>query len=837
MMRALIGHRRSQLGRQPGSKTDGTADSKAGGASRIGGGMLAAIALALLCALQALAVLRMPPAFSPARIAVTLAPGATIELGRAELAAPQADPRHLRLRRDGAGRWFIASAGGVQGLRIELNPGSAGAPGARTRSGALALQAGQLFRLGATGYTVEAAGAALLRFGDGAHTWEYDGALLRRDGAAQGACPQSSPGQRLLGLWNRILPAPLGVERPLAFGGNLSCATIVGNPDAAAGSASIAFVDGVPTLFAASGAGRVPLLAEIDGVRADLALRELPLAGVSALGVGRTRLLASIEGDTLQLQPVSRVALFAERRVELPEGVRWQWQARDAWQLPDAAPWAGAIAAACGLLAGLLAWRTAWRRQPALSLALAARCGLGVALAVAGLALLLAVRAGQAPGVAATLLLAWAALWYGLDLRRPNAVLASGVLLLAGGLLLQLELGTAAADTSWMRHVQKTAAATTLGLGLTGLASLVRMAGARRPASQAQVEWTLLALACCAVAALLAQVGWGSETGVFDLQPVEFAKLALTVLTAHCIALGLGAGDPGGTGATSATTGKGALLRWLRLASPALLFIVLLAVALVQVDDYSPLILLLVWGAAMLLAWSLAARQRAATVALCLLAAGIVGAIGVLRSVDPGEIAHWNFYGERFLVWLDPAAHPHTGQQLLLGARAILEGGWFGADGMFGLAALGASAPDALAIPAVQDDFAPSFFLNRHGLLAALGLWSLQALFLCALLRAAVRAWAGALAARDFRQAWQGRFRCFVLCGGAAFVFGHFLLSWGTNLSFFPIMGQPMSFLSAGGSHLLFFIFPLLGFGATSANSFEENQSCRSTSNTNPWAR
>ena len=58
---------------------------------------------------------------------------------------------------------------------------------------------------------------------------------------------------------------------------------------------------------------------------------------------------------------------------------------------------------------------------------------------------------------------------------------------------------------------------------------------------------------------------------------------------------------------------------------------------------------------------------------------------------------------------------------------------------------------------------------------------------------------------------------------GAAFAAGHFLLSWGTNLAIFPVMGQPMSFLSAGGSHLLFFIFPLLGFGATSAYSFEEN--------------
>jgi cell division protein FtsW len=45
-------------------------------------------------------------------------------------------------------------------------------------------------------------------------------------------------------------------------------------------------------------------------------------------------------------------------------------------------------------------------------------------------------------------------------------------------------------------------------------------------------------------------------------------------------------------------------------------------------------------------------------------------------------------------------------------------------------------------------------------------------------------------------------------------------------------MGQPMSFLSAGGSHLLFFICPLLAFGMASATYNEESQSCRSMSNT-----
>jgi cell division protein FtsW len=128
-----------------------------------------------------------------------------------------------------------------------------------------------------------------------------------------------------------------------------------------------------------------------------------------------------------------------------------------------------------------------------------------------------------------------------------------------------------------------------------------------------------------------------------------------------------------------------------------------------------------------------------------------------------------------------------------------------------------------MRIPAVQDDFAPSFFLNRHGLAASLGLWLLQALFVAGLLQVAAGAWADSVAARDFRRAWSGRFRCFALCGGAAFVLGHLLLSWGTNLAIFPIMGQPMSFLSAGGSHLLFFICPLLAFGSFSAQSLEEN--------------
>lgn len=233
----------------------------------------------------------------------------------------------------------------------------------------------------------------------------------------------------------------------------------------------------------------------------------------------------------------------------------------------------------------------------------------------------------------------------------------------------------------------------------------------------------------------------------------------------------------------------------------------------------------------MLLAWCASRGRRAAwasvLVAACLLAAG-----GVTMRAGGDLLGAFGFYPERFQVWSDPTIHPHTGQQMLLGSRAIAQGGWLGADGLLGMAALGGAAGEALAIPAIQDDFAPSFLLHRHGLAAGLALWTLQALFLAALLRAAAGAWRGANDARDFRRAWVGRFQCFALCGGAAFIAGHLLLSWGTNLAMFPIMGQPMSFLSAGGSHLLFFICPLLAFGMASTQFNEESQSCRSMSNT-----
>jgi len=774
--------------------------------------LLAGALLAALCALQMVALLRAPAAWMPAQVAVVLGRGASLALDHAALGAPTADGGRLQLRHDDQGEWWVADDGTGHPLLVQ--------DGAHVRRGGSAVLApGQDFQLGALRLHVTAAGPDGVELEAGSTHWHYDGALLRRDGKPQPTCPDARLGTRLAGLWNRTVPGPLAFGRPLVFGGNLDCGNriaIAGLPAPAATLARAAAGDGI----ALTAAPAVPLLLAEDGRASLLAGRPLRLGAGTVLVAGRTRLALAPDGDVLHLHPTGHVGLYADAQLRLPPGVTWAWARRAPWDLPPQAigPLFAVLAlAGAGALACVL--RPGARGPVRARLRTSAAAGMALLLAGAGTVLFWLQRGGAPAGPGIGLVVAGTALAFALLApRRCDPVLASALPLLALGLLAQLDLGLGAPDSAWLRHYNKTAALLALG---TGVATLALLARPLRRLSQARIEAGLLLLTGIALAGLLLEVAYGDETGVFDLQPVEFAKLALAALSAHCLALACADGPAPG----------GAWRRGLRLAVPVLLFILLTGVALVQVDDYSPLVLLALWAGTMMLAQALALRRRATACTLAGLAVCAVLAVALLRGAGADGIARWDFYADRFLVWLDPGTHPHTGQQLLLGARAIAQGGWRGIDGMFGLAALGLDPGTALRIPAVQDDFAASFFLQRHGLAASVGLWLLQALFLGALLRLAVRCWLTGAHAHDFRVAWLARLRCFFLAGGAAFAFGHFLLSWGTNLAIFPVMGQPMSFLSAGGSHLLFFICPLLGAAAVSSQSIEENESCRSTSN------
>ena len=783
-------------------------------------------ALIVLCMLQLLCLWRAPAVYSPALITVTLKSGQSTALGRDELGAPQAAIGHIGLRRDAAGRWLVRNQGAGRQLVLQR-------AGQDQRMGKTPLRQGQWFRIGSAKFEVGATTARASAFAGAGHEWRYDGATLLRDGRAQPACPGASLGARAVALWNRAAPHALTSAQPLSFGGNLNCGNRLAISWLAGGSAlAVRGADAVLLSHAAGSEAQAPILVSSNSSAQELAQQEERLADVTSLLAGRTRIALRIDGDRIELRPLRNVALFTEAKVLLPAGVQWSWQKRGAWAVPGGSPWW--IMAALGVAAAgafALAWQSAsWPFVRGTAPGLRAAVLATALLAIAGVGALLFQRAGATVGVGYSMLLGWAALWSCLlAAGRPALATCAGVLLLGAGLLAQLEMGLGAMESSWLRHFQKTTALLAIGLGV-GLHLRLRLRGAGSLLPQARLEYLLAGLACAALLALAMQVLLGDETGVFDLQPVEFAKLALTALTAHCLAVGLG-------WRRAMPQQVSTVQRWLRLAGPVLVFAALLGLALLQVDDYSPLILLLVWSMAIAMAWSVAVHRPLASAALAGVACAGIGAIVWLRVAGMPESSQWGFYADRFAVWLDPARHPHTGQQLLLAARAIAQGAWWGADNWLGVSALGQAAGSALHIPAVQDDFAPSFFINRHGLIGALALWGLQALFLAGLLQTAARSFAASEAARDFRQAWLWRFRCFVLCGGAAFVLGHLLLSWGTNLAIFPIMGQPMSFLSAGGSHLLFFICPLLAFNAISAQSLEEKASCRSMSNTKSWAR
>lgn len=760
-------------------------------------------ALAILCALHLLGLVRAPAPWSPKLIAVTLAPGGTLTLGQRELAAPLAEPGHIRVRRDADGAWWLRNASA--GKQVALERGVM-----KSRTGAARPAAGQRLRIGQDQFTITAAGPRELAFTGAGSTWRYDGAVLLRDGKVQAMCPGPLSAAA---LWNRMVPRALALARPLSFGGNLHCDNRLGGAYVAPGSALVHRVDGA--LLIEARAADTPLMLSAGGPASDLRQQEVALAGVDSIVAGRTRLTLRSDGARLLLEPQRHIAMHTEPRLLLPPGVQWEWRQRELWSLPSAL---GLIAAAAMLVltATLACMRGSWPFVRGVSTRTRVAAGANLMVAMCGVAFLMMLRSGHPPGAGVSAALGCAALWCCLLAPgRPGMATVAGVLLVAVGLLAQLELGLAAMESSMLRHFQKTAALLAIGLG-AGSFIRMRLRARTSLAPQPRIEYCLAVLAAGALAGLMLQLVLGDETGVFDVQPVEFAKLSLTVLTAHCLAVGLG----WHAGPADASL----MRRWFRLGAPVLLFVALTGFALVQVDDYSPLILLAIWTIAMTFAWALATRRRAYATAVPFAVLAVAAAIALLRGAGPQQVADLGFYADRFMVWLDPATHPHTGQQLLLGARAIAEGAWLGSDSVLGIARLGLPGSSALQVPAVQDDFAPSFFLNRHGLAGGLALWALQVMFVAGLLHTAVRAHAAATATRDFRHAWLGRFRCFALCGGAAFVSGHFILSWGTNLAIFPVMGQPMSFLSSGGSHLLFFICPLLIFSAVSTQSLEESR-------------
>jgi len=726
-------------------------------------------------------VVHAPDWVEPYRLRVTLAPGQSVILGGEAWWAVQADRDHVLLHREIAGAWRLTH----RSLDKQLLWQPAGESDYRpVRQWPLTV--GARFSVGAEELTVLAADASRLVLHSDGRRWEYDGVRLRQAGQP---LPECYPGWR---SWLRNGLAGLGLNlgghRPLRLGGGVYCADRLGIAGVAVDTATVR-----PTrtgFVLQAGAGRLsadsPVITATGTPQAEsLERRSIPLTIGDRLIMGRSRYQVVETAPDLELAALTRVQ---RRRADAPppvaspavsvqwRSIAWLWSADRIGGLG----WFGLtlLPLALGLI-GPGRW------QSAVALTLAGAC-LGAYLARADLPVLW------------PYLLAWPALALALATVRSAwnvRLLAVLILLIGSGWITLLQLGVGAGESGGLRYGGGNAALT----GAFGwLAWAVWTFRQGRPAvDQRSLQGGVYGLGGVALLLSAGQIGLGDERGWAGLQPFELTKLALIATTAWVLRPGV-------------STGTGDSRRSVRLGGSGLLamlaaLVVISGFVLLFLRDFSPLVLLLLWGLAMGWAW-LAIQphprlRRAGQVIWLTLVLALAVGLGWLQQ-HPEDFP-LDFQAERIQVWAAPDRYPHAGYQLRRALDAIRAGGWWGT--VWTAAANGS----IMHLPAVENDFTPAFLLNRYGSLAGLALVGLQAALIGILIIIAGRTRDQGRFAAD-PPAILGGFAGLTLYGGAALLGAHFLVSWGTNLGFLPVMGQPMPLLSAAGSHLTLFVLPVI---------------------------
>ncbi|MFZ1327067.1 MAG: FtsW/RodA/SpoVE family cell cycle protein [Candidatus Contendobacter sp.] len=773
--------------------------------------------LLLIWVLSAMAmawtVYRAPFWQEPHALTITLDPGQSLTLGRAALQAPQADREHVTLWREPDRGWRLVNSAPSKQVLWQPVRGHDARP---TREWPLTV--GAAFTVGAQPtaqlFTVLAADSSRLTLQIDGKRWEYDGLHLQQDGAILPECVANTR----TWLRDRLTAWGLGglMLRPLRLGGGVYCADRLGLADAPVDTAVIA-----PTrpgfALRPGAAGRLdgpPVTVAVGTPSAEsLWRRSVPLQIGDRLIIGRTQYRIARTEPALELAVLTR-ARRASASVPLPDAVaavQTHWQPVS-WLLPSApADFYWPLLLGLPPLSLALLWPGRRRRWP--EAATRWRIALGLSLTGAGLGLHLDVL--RAP-ILWPYLLAWPALLVWLwTVRSPrNARLLAIVTLLLGvGLVTLLQLGVGAEESGWSRYGGS-------GAALTGAFCWAAWAGWifwrwRQPdpwLSLKRARWSLHLLGGIGLGLLLMQALFGDEGGWGGFQPFELTKLALVTGAAYALMLRARLWGRDWSFAKSPL--------WLLYLGPVALLLTVSGFALVFLRDFSPLVLLLIGALALAWAYVRAHPQpgwRWAGGAALLVLLGLLG-LGVAWLHERPEDFPLDFQTDRIRVWVAPEQHPHSGYQLRRALEAIRAGGWWGmrwGDGSNGR---------AMAVPVVESDFAPTFFLSRYGGAAGLGLVGLQTAWVLLLLTIAQRAlkWAGR---GDYRLTALGGFAYFSLYGGAAILGAHFLVSWGSNLGFLPIMGQPMPLLSAAGSHLTLFVLPLVALAVAVEEENYDNTS------------
>ncbi|MBL8260621.1 MAG: FtsW/RodA/SpoVE family cell cycle protein [Candidatus Competibacteraceae bacterium] len=748
---------------------------------------------------------RAPDWLEPRRLTVRLEAGESLVLGREALWSPQADREHVLLRRDEKGAWRLSNLAAAKQVLWQ--------PQAEREARSVRLwmlAAGIAFSVGTQKFEVLEAGAGRLILQSAGARWEYDGFGLRKDGRPLPEC-RADWRARLARLGEGRAPL-LSARRPLRLGGGVYCADRLG---LAAVPVDTAIVEptGAGFALAPGAAGRsdgVPVIAAAETPAAQSIWEQsVPLAIGDRLIVGRVHYRVTRTAPALELAVSAR----AQRRLEGPPpadvaSVNVTWARSEWWWPPDPSPAAARVGS---LVLAVVAFGAIWAllgRNPGSRTVV--RWGWSALAAVLAGVCLAMQRDVSAVPVLWPYGLAWPALLLCMSaVRSPwsRRLMALLLLLLGGGLVALLQLGAGSDETGWQRY-GGSAAALAGAFGWLAWAAQNAWRGLRplRWPDERWVWWSLRVLGAGAVALLAIQVLAGDEGGWAGFQPFELTKLVLVAAAAHALALRSRAQLHGWS--------RDRALPWLRYLGPSVLLAAVCSFALWFLHDFSPLLLLLCWALALVWAYVRAHplplwRRIGRVAVLGSVAALALGLKGLYRQPEAIPLA---FQADRVRAWAAPEDYPHAGYQLRRALEGIRAGGWGGS--IWREPANGRS----MAVPVVESDFAPAFFLSRYGGLAGLLLVAFQAAFIGLLVIIAERA----RRRPSPDGAWPtlpGRFCYFFLAGGAALLAAHFWVSWGTNLGFLPVMGQPMPLLSAAGSHLILFVLPIVAL----AIAIEEN--------------
>ena len=736
-------------------------------------------------------------------------------LGKYELAAKDAATQHLSVQFFDE-QWQLKNIS--HDKKLLLLPKQGG----ELRARQWVLQQGDVFAVGdvfiAIDKTteVEISIKVSLRKGQSV-SWRYSDDRLWRENVLLDNCPDSRFKSRLVSWFNRLPYFDWKVSRPLLLGGNVLCGRFLGLANLPLDTLRIIHDEknkqfillpgaelsdlNLPVRLARKGsdlflAWQQYQMTEFD-VLQDLAL--FPKSG-DHLIAGHSFFRLDFSDNEFIFTPVSRTQRHAERK--LTAGAKWIESSDflDFSHFPVKHVFILLVAImGLGLTSLMLPVRRfgyfGSRKQRLLFCLFSLLALLG---------LLTWYHAGRMP-VAWSLSLIWLAVGSWLLIPWKSS-LSSDILILFSvllglGLMTQLQLGLGAAESHWIDYLTKTA-----GLSAFFLWATRAMYVYREQLRQifvglnanivAKLYWIMLTFTMFFLA-----FQWvaGSEGGVAGVQPVEFAKLMMISFAAYCLAL-------------YRRRQTWSLAEWrkkiiLIAIVPVLFSFVLVGFAMIMLRDFSPLILLFVWFFGLTFAYQSTEKNvLGQRVLLGLLFACIVGIYAIHEN---SNMVSFLAQSERISTWAEPELYPHSGYQVGRAIEAIYQGGWLGVGSIFSFSPV---LTDVISIPAIQDDFAPSLFLHHFGIVAAVGLLLVQLLLLSCLVKVAFHFYQVLVVQGkgDHLKMLFGWFMFYFVTGGVAMLAGHFLISWATNTALLPVMGQPIPFISAAGSHLLFFVFPLL---------------------------